>query len=457
MTLVYVRTRGGRAMVKARIGIAAASVAVVAGGLLAAFGATAAGAAASCSSPGKCFLTTVDPQSVAAGDSQTFTFTVKNEATTQTLGSVQVTAPAGFTITNASAPVGNASYTASSALFLNLGLSPTQSATLSVQASAPCSSAASGWSVEAKQSNQFNGPNNTFVLDSGSSLGATVSGSCSLAFLTEPAGGLAGSPITSQVGQPAAANPVSVEVLGGDNKVVTSSSAVITLAIGANPGSGTLSGTTQVQASQGVASFANLVIDQTGWPYTLVATSPGITPQPSATSSFFGIYGAWLSCSGGPCSGSSQTKTTTGTVTTSSATSGQFLGVGLGGVTFACGGSYQPLSDPLNFDVLNPSGTTSNALFTVTLEISKQLVQSSGHPGASSWQVCFGSNVPFPAQLGTSLGPIVIGGVNYYTGLLLDCTNSTPANTPCVLSRNKDNAGNVIVTFLGYGDTMGRL
>ena len=446
-------------MVNARIGIAAASVAVVAGGLLAALGATAAGAAGSCSTPGKCYLATVDPPSVAAGLSQAFTFTVKNEATTQTLGSVQVTAPAGFVITNASAPVGNASYTANSALFLNLGLSPTQSATLIVQASAPCSGGASGWSVAAKQSNQFNGPNNDFILDSASVLGATVSGSCSLAFLNEPAGGVAGSPITSQVGQSAAASPILVEVLGGDNKVVTSSTAVITLNIGANPGSGTLSGTTQVQASQGVASFSNVIISQTGWPYTLVATSPGII---QATSSNFGIYGGFQSCTGGPCSGSSQTKTTTGTVTTSSANTGQFLGVGLGGVAFPCGGSYQTASDPLNFDVLNPSGATSNALFTVTIEISKQVVQSSGRTAASSWQVCFGSNVPFTALPGTSetftivndtpTGPVT---VTFYTGLLPDC-NNTATNAPCVLSRNKDNAGDELVTFLGYGDSWGR-
>ena len=448
-------------MARGRIGIAAASVAVVAGGLLAAFGATAAGASSgACATPGKCYLTTVAPQSVPAGESQAFTFTVTNEATTQSLGSVQVTAPAGFIVTNASAPVGNASHTANSALFLNLGLNPTQSATLTVYASAPCSSGASGWSVAAKQSNQFNGPNNGFVLDSSSILGATVSGSCSLAFLNEPSGGVAGSPIASQVGQPAATNPVSVEVLGSDNKVVTSSNAVITLTIGANPNSPTpvtLSGTTQVQASQGVANFSNVIISQTGWPYTLVATSPGITQQPSATSSYFGIYGSWQDCSGGPCSGSAVTKTTTGTVTTSSALSGQFVGVGLGGLAgFSCSGSYQPASDPLNFDVLNPSGATSSALFTVTLEVSKQVVQSSGHPGASSWQVCFASNVQFPAQPGTSVQPI-IGGVQYYTGLLLDCTNNTPANTPCVESRTKDNAGNVLVTFLGYGDMNGRI
>src|SRR5215469_12986852 len=460
MSFVTVLTREGRAMVKARVGIAGASVALVAGGLLTAgvVGASAAGATSgTCVSSGKCYRTTVSPQSVVAGLSQAFTFTVTNEATTQTLGSIQITAPAGFVVTGAP---GAASYTATSALFLNLGLSsPGQQATLTVDATAPCSAAASAWSVQAKQSNQFNGSGNDFVLDTtGNPLAAAVTGSCSLAFQNEPAGGVAGSPITSQIGQSAATSPVSVEVLAGDNTtVVSNSNAVITLNIGASPNSNpvTLSGTTQVQASQGVASFSNLIISKTGWPYTLVATSPGISQQQSATSSYFGIYGGWQSCSGGPCSGTSSTTTTTGTATTSGATSGQFVGVGLGGLAeFSCNGSYQPASDPLNFDVLQPSGATSNALFTVTLEVSKQVVQSSGRTAASSWQVCFGSNVPFTAQPGTSL-QLVVGGVTYYTGLLPDCTN-TATNSPCVLSRNKDNAGDELVTFLGYGDMNGR-
>jgi hypothetical protein len=51
-------------------------------------------------------------------------------------------------------------------------------------------------------------------------------------------------------------------------------------------------------------------------------------------------------------------------------------------------------------------------------------------------------------------GTVNIGGVTYYTGLLPDCTSSQPA--PCVEARNKDNAGNVIVTFLAAGDPFAR-
>ena len=438
-------------MFKARFGIAAVSIAMVAGGLLAAVGAPSAGASSSgsCSSSGKCYLALVAPQSAVAGVSEAFTVTVTNEATTQTLGSVQVTAPSGFVVTGASG--GTASYTSGLALFLNLGLSPGQSATLTIDATAPCSASTSAWGTEAKQSNQFNGSGNDFVLDPGSSLAASVSGSCSLAFLGQPNGTAVGSQITTQVGS--TGSPASIEVLDGTGQLLTSSTAAVTVAIGSNPGSGTLSGTTTVDAVAGVASFAGLSINQTGVGYTLAATSPGIT---SATSSYFAIWGVLQGCSGAQCSASSSTKTTTGTVMTSSASSGEFLGVGLGGVSFSCGSSYRPVSDPLSFDVLSQSGTADNtALFAVSLEVSKQVVQSSGHTGASTWQICFGSDIPFTALPGSS-GTVTIGGVTYYTGLLPDC-NNTQTNAPCVQARNKDNAGNVVVTFLGAGDAFGKM
>jgi hypothetical protein len=453
MSLITVLTREGRAMVTARFGIAAASVAVVAGGLLTAAvaGAGVAGATSStCVSSNKCYQVNVTPSSIVAGVNQAFTVTVTNQATTQTLGSVQVAAPSGFVVSGASG--GIASHTSTSALFLNLNVRPGQSAPLTLDATAPCSGGASGWSVEAKQSNQFNGSGNDFILNPTSSLAATVSGSCSLKFVNQPNGTAVGMPITTKVG--GTGDPVSVDVLDGNGNLLPSSAVTVTVAIGANPGSGTLSGTTTVDASGGVASFPGLSINQTGSGYTFGATSPGITPAPP--SNFFDIWGALQSCSGPQCSGSSSSKTTSGTVTTSSATSGEFLGVGLGGVTFSCGGSYQPVSDPLSFDVLSQSGVAdSGALFAVTLELSKQQVQSSGHPGASTWQICFGSDIPFTALPGTS-GTASIGGVTYYTGLLPDCNNAE-SNAPCVLSRNKDNAGNEIVRFLGTGDAYGKM
>src|SRR5205814_3454212 len=51
----------------------------------------------------------------------------------------------------------------------------------------------------------------------------------------------------------------------------------ITVAIGTNPSSGTLSGTKTVAAVAGVATFSGLSIDKTGRGYTLTATTAAST------------------------------------------------------------------------------------------------------------------------------------------------------------------------------------
>jgi hypothetical protein len=284
-----------------------------------------------------------------------------------------------------------------------------------------------------------------------SSGGCTKSSPCSLAFTTDgqPAGTTVNTTITPSFDSPAA-GPVKVEVLDALGQLVTNVKAAVTVAITstANPGSGTLAGTTTVNTSGGVASFSNLSINRPGFGYTLTATSSGMN---AATSADFNIWGLLKQCSTTPCSASQASATTTGTVSTSSATD-QFLGVGVGGVSYSCSGTYQPVSDPVGFEVLRADGAGLSAQFSVTFRIDKSPVQSSGHPGASSWQICYASPVPFKAQPGTP-GTAMIGGVGFDTGLLLDCSSSQGA--PCVQARNKDNAGDVIVTFLALGDPFG--
>lgn len=440
---------------KSGLTAARASFAMVAASALT-VGALVAPAAAStpsstCTSSGKCYSADVSPfENIPAGASENFTFTITNEAAAQTLGSVKITAPASFAITGASGPAGSsASFTSSSALFRYLSLSPGQQATLTVGATAPCGSGSHQWGIDAKQSNQFKGSGNDFTPDPTSILAADVTGACSLEFSAQPNTTAAGEKITTAVGS--TGGPVTVEVLDGDGNLITGSTAPVTVAIGANPGAASLSGTTTVDASSGVATFGDLSVGQAGLGYTLIASSLGID---SATSAYFSIDDALPACStGSACSASASTKTTSGTVTTSSAGTGEYLGVGLGGVTYGCP-TYTGSSDPLSFDVLNSSGAAqSSADFAVQLEISKAAVHASGHPGASTWQICYASTQPFTAVAGTS-GTTVIGGVTYYTGLLPGCSNNSPV-APCVQARNDDNAGNVIVTFLATGDPVG--
>jgi Domain of unknown function DUF11 len=164
-----------------------------------------------------------------------------------------------------------------------------------------------------------------------------------------------------------------------------------------------------------------------------------------------------------PCSASASSATTSGTVTTSSAVPpGDSIVTGMesanSNFNFSCGTNppvYTPVSDVFGFAVFNASGIPQPITLTVTLRIDKSLVNSSGHPGASSWQICYGSTTAFNALLGTSQQNVTIGGnPGYFTGLLPDCS-STQGAPPCVQARNKNNAGDVIVTFLALGDPYG--
>ncbi len=70
------------------------------------------------------------------------------------------------------------------------------------------------------------------------------------------------------------------------NLVTNDNTDLINLALGANPGNGTLGGATTVKANGGIATFSNLTINQIGTGYTLTASATGIT---GATSSSFNV------------------------------------------------------------------------------------------------------------------------------------------------------------------------
>jgi trimeric autotransporter adhesin len=102
-----------------------------------------------------------------------------------------------------------------------------------------------------------------------------------LAFTTQPGGGIAGTAWTLQ--------PVVQVQDASSDVVVTDNTTVVTLAIGTNPGAGTLTCTSGLSRTvvNGQATFAGCSIDKVGTNYTLVATaSPAYT---SATSTVFNI------------------------------------------------------------------------------------------------------------------------------------------------------------------------
>ncbi|QSQ25269.1 hypothetical protein JY651_10210 [Pyxidicoccus parkwayensis] len=110
-----------------------------------------------------------------------------------------------------------------------------------------------------------------------SAFDVTHGGAARLSFRAQPSNAAAGVSFSPAV---------EVSVLDASGNIVTSSSAAITLALGNNPGSATLSGTLTVNAAAGVATFAGLSLDKAGSGYTLAASAQGLT---GATSAAFDI------------------------------------------------------------------------------------------------------------------------------------------------------------------------
>ena len=80
--------------------------------------------------------------------------------------------------------------------------------------------------------------------------------------------------------------PITVAAQDALGNTVPSFVGNIGMAIGTNPATGTLSGTTSIAAGSGIATFSNLSIDKAGTGYTLAASASGLT---GATSGAFNI------------------------------------------------------------------------------------------------------------------------------------------------------------------------
>ncbi len=122
-----------------------------------------------------------------------------------------------------------------------------------------------------------------------------------LAFTVQPADAQAGAsiaPAAAAASKRASGNVITaaVAIQDASGNVVTTATNAVTIAIGANPAGGTLSGTTTVSAVNGVANFSDLEIDRLGTDYTLVATSGTLT---SATSVAFDVVFGFQSVSAG--------------------------------------------------------------------------------------------------------------------------------------------------------------
>src|SRR5207245_1268371 len=107
-------------------------------------------------------------------------------------------------------------------------------------------------------------------LATGSSTGFNVTPGLAtqVVFTAQPSNTVAGATITPAV---------QVTARDAQGNTATGFLGTVTVAIGANPGGGTLAGTAAVAAVAGVATFATLSINRTGTGYTLTASASGLT------------------------------------------------------------------------------------------------------------------------------------------------------------------------------------
>jgi hypothetical protein len=392
----------------------------------------------------KRFAVVVAPASVPAGTTATFTVTVRNLSVPQRLGSADVTLPAAFALRGVAIPAGAPVLPASGSTvrLRDLALAPGAALSIRVVADVPCAAgpALHTWTAAAKQANRFHGSGNDVVLDrAASALTTTVTGSCSLRFVTQPRDALVGQPQSP---------PVAVEIVGGDG-TRAATSAVVTLSRSPlSSGTGAVTGGTAT-AVQGLATFPALAVGAPGV-YGLQATSPGLAP---ATSAFFRVAQETVPCPPGQsCTATAASPTGTSASATAAPAPGEtkttFLSVSFNaGAPLECP-AFTPLTPPS--DTVLVESTSTQRAKTATLRIPAALIgggRSYGHK--PRLDLCFGSPEPFRTASGATAQPRGTYDWNadgvqdpVYAGLLPECRCARP---PCVKSRYRTPAGDGVI------------
>lgn len=388
--------------------------------------------------PGKTYTAVVTPPSAFVGSSTSFTAVVTNKASKQPLGSANITPPAGFVITLLSPYVGPGTATLSAGVIQlrNLGLAFNASATVTFDAGVSCTATAGSWSVVAKKSSDFSSSSSDPTLDAANStLSVGVAGQCHLELGAQPSNAQVDTTITGQAYTPGGP-PVTVRVLSGNNALIATSTAPVTLAIGPGSPPGVFSPDTTfpVNASGGIAAFGTLKIINAGIGFNFVATTTeaGIA---GATSSSFNIDDWGVTCAPETtCSSPDITKgNTTAQLSVGAGASQASLSLDVEGLDCS---AYTEVSSVITFN------STGGGLKTITIEIPKSVAGS-----FKKRDICYSSPFGFVDKFGNPRAPDE-------PGLLPSCNSTEQA--PCVVSKASVDETVVIVFVAPAGDPRGR-
>ena len=402
------------------------------------------------------------PDEVGAGTTTAFTVTITNQAAPQQLGSANITVPSGFLLLGAalqppSAPGATVATDVDTVQLRSLAIpstDPDSSQVVTVTALAPCSPNTHdtrNWSAIFKQANDFSGlPGNDFAISPASDLTTTITGMCSVGFAkvgfaAQPTSAVQNDTITAAMLDPAPGSPVKVALLDADGNVITAPSlqTTVTVSIDTNPGGGTLAGDTMEPTTAGIATFADLSIDQTGLGYTLKSNA-STTDIDDGTSASFDIVDNGGVCSPGGCSHGASLGSTTSTLFSNSAGPDYTQFLVLDVENLDCAG-YTEVTAVVTFGVSATSGSAQ-----VTLTVNRKGLPSS-RKSLNSFQVCYGSPKTFTPRPGTTLQNV--GGE--FVGLLPECADVSGA-PPCIVGRTKTSKTFSITFSTPTGDPRGK-
>jgi hypothetical protein len=410
----------------------------------------------------KVYSVVISPGSVGAGQNREYTFTVANQAGSQSLGSVNLTTPPNFTFlaVTQQPSAGSAAIVGTTLQLRGMNLPASDSVSVKFTAEAPCvqSPGANQWGLAAKQSNDFKGTRNDFTLNAATSQRITnVTSSCGLNWITQPASAKVGQTITDADyddvdgvldGASIAAEVLSAPYDASNPTRVTFSSDQVGLAIGHDPNqpdeTALLTGTTSATAQMGVATFEpGPHIDLHGLDYTLVVTNPNMTSDESAE---FDISDAVGECAKGQCS---NLKTDGDNINASLSSDSEtgIIAMSIGVLEELVCPGYTPNPAQQALTIL-PLGVDSTSTMTVEITVLAEIVDRP----ASQYLICWASTKEFTERDGTEAEPATISGDPFFQGLLPDCARRDPT-APCQITPSKqDKQGNVILKVLAPGD-----
>lgn len=367
----------------------------------------------------KPYSAVITPSPIPGGATTPLTFSITNNASPQTLGSLNLTAPPGFSNANYVFVQGTGTVDQTSSQTVlklrNLNLAPNATVSVSMDSTAPCTNPPSTytWSLTVKQSNDFNGPpGNNFT---GNQPTTEVNGSCTLAWgdpPAQPASAVKAETITS-VAYDQGGSPVTVRAVDSNGNTITTVNGLqVSLGNAATtgcPAATGFSGTTATMAN-GVATFPGLTSADAAFDCHLVGSAPGYqSTDPSAP---FNISLAKATCSGTVGCSLPGISLNSGTQVDSSTSDGSFEFLAIG-----------PAEIPST--VTDPGGGCAN-FQTVGGAVFDEA--DGGGSGTKTFRYYVAKSIlpkQFQSTSGQQFLPICAGGARVDNGNVVHCTSAS--------------------------------